>query len=78
MPCFDKAVDNDETFHTFCEEEKAELLPKNIAKIARKHSKEDTCYLKNICQTNIPLYPELDEKRANEEEKLISIDVSMF
>jgi len=45
LPCFGKAVDNDETFHTFCEEEQAELLPKNIAKIARKRWKDDTCYL---------------------------------
>ena len=51
LPCFGKAVDYGETFHTFFEEEKAELLPKHIAKIARKHSKDDTCYLKNICQT---------------------------
>ena len=35
--CFGRAVENGGTFHTFCEEELHELVPKNIARTPRKH-----------------------------------------
>ena len=53
----------------FCVEEIAELLPKSIARTARIQLDGNICYLKNICHTKHPLYPELAVKQANENRK---------
>ena len=39
---------------------------------------DNICYLKNICHTKHPLYPELAVKQANEDQDLMPIKESMI
>ena len=61
-----RASENGTKLNTFCEEEMAERLPKNIARTTKMQLDGcDKCYLRNICQT-IPLFSEFVEDQTNE------------
>ena len=59
-------MQNDETFHSFHEEEIGELLAKKVTlRTARRlNLTEDICYLENICSTESP---KLAIKQATED-----------
>ena len=49
-----QCIQNGGTFHSFHEEEKGELLAKNIAAEQPNNSTDDICYFENICRSEQP------------------------
>ena len=53
LSCSGSAVENGGKFITFCEKEKAELLPKSIAKKTAKYkSTHENCFLKKYLRNH--------------------------
>ena len=76
LSCFVKAGENGGKLHTLCEEEMAELLPKNVARTAKIHLDGWQLLFEEYLQDETSLY--ILNLPKNRQMKTGTIEVSMF